>query len=518
LGNLTYLTGPVILVVVLILLALAFWARYRTVGAEKAMIVTGSFLGGKNIADDENGRRLKIIRGGGTFIIPIFQQAEFISLLSHKLEIKTPEVYTLQGVPVNVDAVAIIKIDGSVEGISTAAEQFLGKSDDDLRHEAREVLEGHLRAILGSMSVEEIYQQRDVFAKKVLEVSQPDLDKMGLKIISFTIRDVRDKNGYLDSLGKPQIASVKRDAEIAEANAIRDSRVQRAKATEEGTRAELLRDTSIAEAEKDKSMKVSQYKQQQDVAKADADQAYAIQEAKAQQLVVEETMRIEIVRKERQIDLEEKEILRREKQYDAEVKKRADAERYAVEQTAEAAKSRQILEADANKYQITAEAQATAERVRISGIATADAELARGTAEASVELARGTAQADVIRLKGFAEAEAKNKLAEAFEKFGEAAILEMVITMLPELAGKIAEPMANIEKLTIVDAGGTGGGATKVSKYLTELMATAPEMLKTVSGLDLEKIISGLITPKNLVKDAAEATLIPLNNNEIQNT
>jgi len=471
---------PIAVVVVLVVLGLAFWARYKTVGPDEAMIVTGSFLGNRNTLVDEGGRKIKIVRGGGAFILPIFQKAEFLSLLSHKLDVSTPEVYTEQGVPVIADGVAIIKVGGSIEDISTAAEQFLGKPIEALKSEAQEVLEGHLRAILGSMTVEEVYRNRDKFAQEVQAVAAKDLKKMGLQIVSFTIKDVRDKHGYLEALGKPRIAMVKRDAEIAEAEAIRDARIQKARAEEEGMKAELLRDTNIAEATKEKELKVASFKKEQDMARAEADQAYAIQEARTKQSVVEEQMKVELVRKEREIDLEEKEILRREKQYDAEVKKKADADRYAIEQAAEAEKARRIREAEAMQFRIEAEAKAQAEQKRLAGLAEAEAERARGAAEA-----------EVIRLRGLAEAEAKEKLAEAFEKFGEAAVLDIIVKMLPELAAKVAEPIRSIDKLTVVDTG-HGEGAARVSNYVTSLMATAPQMLKDVSGIDVEGLIKGL--------------------------
>jgi flotillin len=475
-----YLIIPVIVVGVIVLLGLAFWARYKTVGPDEAMIVTGSFLGSKNVAIDETGRRIKIVRGGGAFILPVVQRAEKLSLLSHKLDVSTPEVYTEQGVPVAAEGVAIIKIGGSVEDVATAAEQFMGKPIESLKGEAQEVLEGHLRAILGTMTVEEVYRNRDKFAQEVQGVAARDLKKMGLQIVSFTIKDVRDKHGYLDALGKPRIAAVKRDAEIAEAEAIRDARIQKARAEEEGQKAELLRDTNIAEAEKEKELKIAAFKKEQDTAKAEADQAYHIQEARARQIMVEEQMKVELVRKEREIDLQEKEIMVRQKQYDAEVKKKADADRYAVEQAAEAEKARKMREADATQYFIEAEARAKAEQKRLEGLAIADAERAKGAAEA-----------EVIRLRGLAEAEAKEKLAEAFQKFGEAAVLDIIVRMLPELAGKIAEPLRSIDKLTVVDTG-KGDGAARVSNYVTELMSTAPEMLKSVSGIDFEKLVQGL--------------------------
>ncbi|GGA41415.1 flotillin family protein [Paenibacillus physcomitrellae] len=475
-----YLTIPGIVVLVLIVLGIAFWARYKTVSPDEAMIVTGSFLGRKNISEDDSGRKIKIVRGGGAFIWPIFQQKELLSLLSHKLDVTTPEVYTEQGVPVLADGVAIIKIGGSVEDVATAAEQFLGKPVEALKGEAQEVLEGHLRSILGSMTVEEVYRNRDRFAQEVQGVAARDLKKMGLQIVSFTIKDVRDKHGYLDALGKPRIAAVKRDADIAEAEAVRDSRIQKARAEEEGQKAELLRDTNIAEAAKEKELKVASFKRDQDTAKAEADQAYHIQEARAKQTMVEEQMKVELVRKEREIDLQEKEILVRQKQYDAEVKKKADADRYAVEQAAEADKARKMREADALQYSIETQAKASAEQKRLEGLAIADAERAKGTADA-----------EIIRLRGLAEAEAKEKLAEAFQKFGEAAILDIVVKMLPELAGKIAAPISGIDKLTVVDTG-KGEGAARVSNYVTELMATAPEMLRSVSGIELNSLIQGL--------------------------
>ncbi|MFD0587948.1 SPFH domain-containing protein [Paenibacillus sp. GCM10027627] len=475
-----FLIIPIIVVGVLVVLGLAFWARYKTVSPDEAMLVTGSFLGSRNSLVDESGRKVKIIRGGGAFILPIFQKAEYLSLLSHKLDVSTPEVYTEQGVPVMADGVAIIKIGGATEDVATAAEQFLGKPTEALKGEAQEVLEGHLRAILGSMTVEEVYRNRDKFAQEVQGVAAKDLKKMGLQIVSFTIKDLRDKHGYLDALGKPRIAAVKRDAEIAEAEAVRDARIQKALAEEAGQKAELLRDTNVAEAEKDKEMKVASFKRDQDTAKAEADQAYSIQEARAKQSVVEEQMKVELVRKEREIDLEAKEILRREKQYDAEVKKKADADRYAVEQAAEANKAKELREADAMQYRIEAEAKAQAEQKRLDGLAIAEAERAKGTAEA-----------EVIRLRGLAEAEAKEKLAEAFAKFGEAAVLDIIVKMLPELAGKVAEPISSIDKLTVVDTG-NGEGAARLSNYVTSLMSTAPEMLKSVSGIDVNSLIKGL--------------------------
>ncbi|WP_232696768.1 flotillin family protein [Brevibacillus daliensis] len=490
---------PIIAVAaVFIIVGIAFWARYKTVGADEAMIVTGSFLGTKNVLTDESGRKMKIVRGGGAFILPIFQQGNFISLLSHKLDVLTPEVYTEQGVPVIADGVAIIKVGGSIEDIATAAEQFMGKTNDELKSEAREVLEGYLRAILGSMTVEEIYKNRERFAQEVQSVAARDLKKMGLNIVSFTIKDVQDKNGYLAALGIPQIAAVKRDASISQAEADKESRIKQAQAEEQAKKAELLKETNIAEAEKEKELKVASFKQEQDRAKASADQAYTLQQAIMKQQVTQEEMQIDIVRREKEILLEEKEILRRERQYDAEVKKKADADRYAVEQAAEAEKSKKMREADALKYSIEAEAKAQAEQQRMAGLAQADAERARGTAEA-----------EVTRLKLEAEAEGKEKLAEAYEKFGQAAVLDIVAKMLPELAEKVAEPMKSIDKVTIIDTGnGQGDGVNRLSMNVTKLMSQLPEMLKDVSGLDMNQMIGRFVSNTHAQEEAA-VTLAP---------
>lgn len=456
----------------LLLLTISFWLRYRTVGADEAMIITGSYLGRKNVFDDESGRKLKIIRGGGALILPIFQKRESLSLLSHKITVSTPEVYTEEGVPIIVDGVAIIKIGSTIEDIATAAEQFMGKPTSTLIDEAEEVLEGHLRAILGTMTVEDAYKNREKFAAEVQEVAARDLKKMGLQIVSFTIKDIRDNNGYLEALGRPRIAQVKRDADIAEANAHRDTEIQTAKAHEEGTKASLIAETNIAEATKEKEIRISEFKIEQDMKKAEADQAYDLQENRYKQQVVNEELKIELVRKQKQIELEEKEIIRREKQYDAEVRKKADADRYATEQ-----------QAKARRFEEESRALAEASAIKAKGLADAEAEKARGASEA-----------EVIRAKGLAEAEAKQKLAEAFELYGQAAMLDLLTKMLPELAKQIAQPMNQIDRITVVDSSANGDGAAKVSNYVTKLMAQAPEMVKQVSGIDLGQMIQQFST------------------------
>ncbi|MGD7062862.1 SPFH domain-containing protein [Bacillus altitudinis] len=486
-----------IVLVILIALIGVFVSKYRTAGPDEALIVTGSYLGSKNVHVDEGGNKIKIVRGGGTFVLPVFQQAEPLSLLSSKLDVSTPEVYTEQGVPVMADGTAIIKIGGSIEEIATAAEQFLGKTKEDRENEAREVLEGHLRSILGSMTVEEIYKNREKFSQEVQRVASQDLAKMGLVIVSFTIKDVRDKNGYLESLGKPRIAQVKRDADIATAEADKETRIKRAEADKDAKKSELERATEIAEAEKINELKRAEFRREQDTAKASADQAYDLETARNRQHVTEQEMQVKIIERQKQIELEEKEIQRRERQYDSEVKKKADADRYAVEQSAAAEKAKRLAEADAKKYSIEAMAKAEAEKVRIDGLAKAEADRAKGETEA-----------EVIRLKGLAEAEAKEKIAKAFEQYGQAAILDMIVKMLPEYAKQVSAPLSNIDKITVVDTGGNGegNGANKVTGYATNLMSSLQESLKASSGIDVKEIIENFSGKGNVKQSIQELT------------
>ncbi|MBP1041564.1 flotillin family protein [Vagococcus sp. BWB3-3] len=464
---------PIGLVVfILLMLLVVFITKYQTAKPDEALIISGSYLGSKNVHQDESGNKVKIVRGGGSFVLPVFQRSNRLSLLSSKLDVSTPEVYTEQGVPVMADGTSIIKIGSSVEEIATAAEQFLSKTRDELENEAREVLEGHLRSILGSMTVEEIYQNRDKFSQSVQEVASVDLAKMGLIIVSFTIKEVRDNNGYLDSLGKPRIAQVKRDANIAEAEADKETRIKRAQAEKESQKSELERQTEIAEASKEKELKLALYKEEQDVAKAKADQAYNLQSAKAQQEVIAQEMEVKVIERQKQIELEEKEIIRREKQYDSEVKKKADADRYAREQEAQASKAREVAEAEAEKFRVEAMAEANASQVRLEGNAEAEAILARGTAEA----------------------EAKQKIAEAFKQYGEAAVMSMIVEMLPNLVKEASQPLGNIEKITVVDTGqgGEGSGANRVTNYATNLLASSQETLKETTGLDLKEMLQNM--------------------------
>src|SRR3982751_312451 len=371
-----------IIVVVFFLLIYVVLSRYTKVGPNQVIVVSGR----KHRYADPDGtiqaRGFRIVKGGGTFVIPVVEKVDLLSLELLTIDVQTPEVYTSKGVPVRVDGVAQIKIKGDDISIATAAEQVLSKSIDDIKNVATQTLEGHLRAILGTMTVEEIYQNRDAFASKVQEVAAGDMANMGLGIVSFTIRDIRDNQGYLDALGKPRIAQVKRDAQIAQAEADRDATIRSAQATQAGQEAKFLADTKIAEAQRDYQTNVAQYQAAVNQRKAEADLAYDLQKYKTGQLVKAEEVQVNIIEKQKQIELQQQEILRKQLELEANIQKPADAERYKVETLA-----------NARKFQLEAEAAGAAAAAKATGFANADVAKATGIAEAEANKARGLAEA-----------------------------------------------------------------------------------------------------------------------------
>ncbi len=301
-------------IVLVIIIFMAIWAsRYTKVGPNQVLVVSGRkhrVIGADGTAQF---RGFRVVKGGGTFVIPVIEKVDLLSLELLTIDVQTPEVYTSKGVPVRVDGVAQIKVKGDDVSIATASEQFLSKGVDDIKSIAMQTLEGHLRAILGTMTVEEIYQNRDAFAQKVQEVAAGDMGNMGLGIVSFTIRDIRDGQGYLDALGKPRIAQVKRDAIIAQAEADRDSQIRSAQAKQAGQEAQFAADTKIAEAQRDYQSNVAQYQAAVNQQKAQADLAYDLQKFKTGQLVKAEEVQVNIVEKQKQIELQQQEIQRKQK-------------------------------------------------------------------------------------------------------------------------------------------------------------------------------------------------------------
>ena len=475
----TTVVAVVGIVLVIIILG-AIWAgRYTKVGPNQVLIVSGR----KHRLVDADGtqqyRGFRVVKGGGTFVIPVIEKVDLLSLELLTIDVQTPEVYTSKGVPVRVDGVAQIKVKGDDISIATAAEQFLSKSTDEIKNVATQTMEGHLRAILGTMTVEDIYQNRDAFASKVQEVAAGDMANMGLGIVSFTIRDIRDAQGYLEALGKPRIAQVKRDAQIAQAEADRDAMIRSAQATQAGQEAKFVADTKIAEAQRNYQSNVAQYQAAVNQKKAEADLAYDLQKYKTGQLVKAEEVQVNIIEKQKQIELQQQEIQRKQKELEANVQKPADAERYRVETLA-----------NATKFQLETEAAGAASAAKAKGFANADVAKATGLAEAEANKARGLAEAAIIEAQGKATAEAMRMKADSFKEYNEAAVIEMIIRILPEVAGKISEPLSKTEKMIIINSGnGAGGGASKLTGDVTQIVAQLPPVIESLTGVKLETLL-----------------------------
>ncbi|WP_185819635.1 flotillin family protein [Salibacterium salarium] len=453
------ITGIVLFVLLILAIIgyIMFKRSYKTAKSNEALIITGKGLGNdENVfTDEKNGRQLKVIRGGGVFIKPLVQVAEPVDLTTSQLMVQTPEVYTSQGVPVVADAVAMVKIGSSLDQIANFAEQFLGKGKEDRDKEIVEVLEGHLRSALSSLTVEEIYQDRERFNRQLQDVAEKDLAKMGFEITSFALKDIRDDNGYLEALGRPRIAEAKKNADIAETNSERETRIHQAQMDKEAEESEYKHKTEIAEARKNNEIQEASFKQENEKARAQADQAYALEKSITDRQLKEQEMDVRAVELSKQSELEEIEIERKERQYEGEVKKKAEAERYASGQ-----------QADAEKYRAIAEAEAHAESER----------------------KRGEAEAQIIREKGVAEAQAKEQMAEAMSKYGEAAILEMMIKMMPDFAKAVSEPLNNIDSVKVIDTG-SGQGVSNLAGSVTNNMAVMQDTLKESTGIDMKELL-----------------------------
>src|SRR5512136_1295687 len=476
----TLVIGGVAAFLFVLFIMLGIWAsRYTKVGPNEVLVISGK----KHRMTDPDGTTrdvgFRIVKGGGVFVWPVFEKVDVLKLELMTIDVQTPEVYTSKGVPVKVDGVAQIKVKGDDISIATACEQFLGKTTDEIRNIATQTLEGHLRAILGTMTVEEIYQNRDAFASKVQEVAAGDMANMGLGIVSFTIRDIRDTQGYLDALGKPRIAQVKRDAVIAQAEADRDAMIKSSQATQAGQEAKFAADTKIAEAQRDYQSNVAQYQAAVNLKKAESDLAYDLQKFKTGQLVKAEEVQVSIIEKQKQIELQQQEILRKQRELEANVQKPADAERYKVETLA-----------NAKKFQLETEAAGAASATKVTGFASADVAKATGIAEADANKARGLAEAAVIEAQGKATASAMQAKAESFKQYNEAAVIEMIVRVLPEVAGKISEPLSKTEKMVIINNGaGPGGGASKLTCDVTQIIAQLPPVIESLTGIKLEKLV-----------------------------
>ena len=457
---------PVLIVAAIVGIIYFFWVRlrYRTAKSNEALIITGPKLGDSeketNLFSDSEGRSMKIIRGGG-YRLRRFQTSTPVNLTSFQLKLSTPRVYTLGGVPIVADAVAMVKVADTLNGIANYAEQFLGKEQDEIELEIIEVLGSNLRAILSKMTVEDINSAREKFNNDVQEIAQKQLDLMGFKITSLGLTDLRDadeENGYLENLGRPRIAEVRKLAEIAEADSDRETRIHRAKMEQEAKEEEYKRQIAVAESKKDKDLNDAAFMEETERARAKSEQSYELEKAKLAKEIKEEELTLQFLERERAVKLEEEE---------SKVRK---------------------AKADAEYYETTRKAEAQARKSEIDGEAKAKIRREEGTAEADVIRVRGMAEADIIRESGKAEAESRKLLAEAMEKHGEVIIMEKLIEMLPVFAEKIAQPLNNIDSVKIIDSG-NGQGIPSFGKSITRTMVDMQEPLKEMTGIDIGELL-----------------------------
>ena len=436
-------------VLAVLLLLLICWRR---VPADKAMVITGL--------------RKRVLVGRGGFVIPILETSCMISLEAVSMTTDITEAPSKQGIFVDIAGTAVVKVDNQHDAVFTAVEQFCNgntvQTTQNIKTVVEQILEGKLRGIVSTLTVEQINEDRVAFENSIEDSITKELAGMGLKLLSYTVLKIATQGGYLENRAIPQIAQSKADADIASAERKRDTEVKTAEATREGEKAKLSAAAEIAESQRDKTLRTESYRAEQDKAKANADVAYQLQQIENNKSVAE-----------RQAELARKEALVVEEKLVASVKKPADAEKYRVE-----------VEAEANKMRAIREAEARAEAMRIEAQAQAEARRVEAQAEADAIRAKGMAEAEAIKAKGIAEAEAKDKLAEAMKKYGDAAVVEMVVQRLPEIMSAVARPMENIDKITVIDNGGQQG-ASKVAKVVSDVAMNGFSVLNDLTGVDV---------------------------------
>lgn len=453
--------------VVVVLVAYLVWAaRFVKVGPNRALIVVGR---PRAVVDRETGRRsvvgYRIVKGGGTFVRPIRERTYQLSLELITLEINARDAYSAQGIRVSVDAVAQIKIGGAERFIERAAEQFLGRPREEIARLAFETLEGHLRAVTGTMMLEDIYLRRDQLARAARVAAAQDLAAMGLEIVSLTVRGISDAQGYLDAMGRPRIAQAKRDAVIGESEADRVAQQARFDA-----------EAKIEQYHRDLELSRTAYEAEVRGNRAEADLAYDLAHNRVAKQVRRDEIDIEIAAEEKRTELAERAITRREKELQAEVRKTAEAERFRIEQLAEAERRRRTVEAEGSAAEIRA---------------------------------RGRAQADAALVVGEAEANAMSRKAAAWADYNQAAVAEMFVGILPDLAEKVAAPLARTDKIVVVNTGGDGAaGASRVTGDVATVLGQLPAVIESLTGVSLESLFERL--PKlRAQEDARPAPPVP---------
>ncbi len=417
-----------------------------------------------------------------TIRIPFFERLDKLNLRLIPIDVKTSNaVPTADYININVDATVNIKISSEPDKISLAAENFLNKPTEYIASVAREVLEGNVREIVGKMKLEEMVSDRQKFANLVKENAEPDLAAMGLDIISFNVQNFVDGNEVIENLGIDNIVKIKKAAAIARAESERDIKVAQAAADKESNDAKVAAETEIAKKQNELAIKKSELQMEADTKKAMADAAYDIQREEQRKSIEISTANADIARQEREIELKQKEVAVKEQALEAEVKKQAEADKYAAQQKADALLYQREKEAEAKRFEAQREAEARK--------AQAEADRFAKEQEAEGIRAVGEAEAAAIAAKGLAEAEAMEKKAEAYAKYNKAAVAEMMISVLPEIAGKVAEPLKQIDKITII--GGEGGnGVDQVAGNVPVVMAKVFESMKQATGIDMANIIN----------------------------
>lgn len=492
---------PIIIAIVvgLVLIISCILATWKKVPNDHAGVIVGT------------GKKPKVVTGGGTVVVPLIQRIDLITLETIPLTVRVDAVKTSLGVPINADGYAIIKVKNSEDSILTAMQMFYCNNEqltkEKISEQAQELCRGKLREILSGMTVEEVYDDRAKLSQSVTEVVSTALDKIGLELKSFTINDITDNDEYIESLGKAQIAKVKADAAISQAEAAKEQSIKTAEANKLGEQAKIEAETQVAESEKEKQIKLLQYQREQDTRKAETDAAYKIQEnvtrkevtntemdaaiieKQRTREVAEAEVQVEIATEEKKIELAKKQAQRKEAELQATVIKPAEASRAETEIEAEAEKIKSIKEAEAKAEAKKLDAMAEAERIKQQGLANAEIEKAKGLAEAEVIKQKGVAEAEATRLKGLAEAEALDKKAEALAKMDDAGKIQMVVEKLPEIAAAIAQPMSQISNMTIIGGGNGDGSATDVAKMGLGTLKAVIEGMKDTIGFDLTEVM-----------------------------
>jgi flotillin len=491
-----YDIAPIIITVVAIVAGLALLSvilrMWKKVPQDKAMVVTGM--------------KKRVITGGGGLVIPVLERTDTISLGNIQLNINTSQTMSSQGVPIDVVGTAVIKVRNTHESIYAAIEQFTGVSEAQIQKSIADqvtlILEGKLREIVASMTVEQIYNDREAFSAKVQEVVGTKIGEMGLELKDFSIKDVNDTNGYIRALGAKQIAEKKKDAEIAQAIALKEESIKKSEATKEGERARLEAETEVSAALKAKEVQEAEYRSEQESAKAKADAAYEIQKSitykdiiaaqmeadilrqQKQKELQEAQLQVEIAREQKQIELEQRRAEKTREELKTKVVEPANADREQKRAEADAEKYTKIAEAEARAEARKAEANAEAEAIKLKAEAEANAAAVNGDARAKAISAIGLAEADAIRAKGLAEAEAMEKKAEAYKKYTGAAMADKLIEKLPEIAKAIAEPLSQISDIKIY-----GGGVDNVTDHVPTVLAKVFDTVQSSVGIDMKSIV-----------------------------